>query len=49
MTLVAALGETGLLGGPWITGAREISKMIKSGRTKAKINEALNALPPVQP
>jgi hypothetical protein len=49
MTLVAALGETGLLGGPWITGAREISKMIKSGKTKAKINEALNALPPVQP
>ena len=49
MTLLAALGETGLLGGPWITGAREISKMIKSGRTKAKINEALNALPPVQP
>ena len=49
MTMVAALGETGLLGGPWITGAREISKMIKSGKTKAKINEALNALPPVQP
>ena len=49
MTLVAALGETGLLGGPWITGAREISKMIKSGKTKAKINDALNALPPVQP
>ena len=49
MTLIAALGETGLLGGPWITGAREISKMIKSGKTKAKINEALNALPPAQP
>lgn len=49
MTLVAALGETGLLGGPWMTGAREISKMIKSGKTKAKINEALNALPPMQP
>jgi len=49
MTVVAALGETGLLGGPWMTGAREISKMIKSGKTKAKINEALNALPPVQP
>lgn len=49
MTLVAALGETGLLGGPWITGAREISKMIKSGKTKAKINQALNALPPATP
>lgn len=49
MTLIAALGETGMLGGPWMTGAREISKMIKSGKTKAKINDALNALPPVQP
>lgn len=49
MTLIAALGETGMLGGPWMTGAREISKMIKSGKTKAKINDALNALPPGQP
>lgn len=48
-TILAALAETGALGGPWLTGTRQIAKMIKSNKTKAKINEALNALPPVQP
>lgn len=47
-TILAAIAETGVLGGPYLTGARQISKMIKSGKTKAKINEALNALPAAQ-
>jgi hypothetical protein len=31
------------------SGLRQIIKMRQEGRTKARINEALNALPPVQP
>jgi hypothetical protein len=34
---------------PVITGIRQIIKMRKEGRTKARINDALNALPPAQP
>jgi hypothetical protein len=52
-TLLAALGEAGALGAttglplPIISGIKQISKMRKEGKTKAKINDALNALPPV--
>jgi len=54
-TLMAAMAEAGLTGAatglplPVMAGIRQIAKMRKEGRTKAKINEALNALPPVQP
>jgi hypothetical protein len=54
-TLMAAMGEAGFLGAttgvplPILTGVKQIVKMRKEGRTKAKINEALNALPPAQP
>jgi len=54
-TLMAAMAEAGLTGAatglplPFMAGIRQIAKMRKEGRTKAKINEALNALPPVQP
>ena len=54
-TLMAAMGEAGFLGAttgvplPILTGLKQIVKMRKEGRTKAKINEALNALPPAQP
>ena len=54
-TLMAAMAEAGLTGAatglplPVMAGIRQITKMRKEGRTKAKINEALNALPPVQP
>jgi hypothetical protein len=54
-TLMAAMGEAGFLGAttgvplPILTGIKQIVKMRKEGRTKAKINEALNALPPAQP
>jgi len=54
-TLLAAMGEavvTGALTGifvPSATAVRHIVKMRKEGATKAKINEALNALPLVQP
>jgi hypothetical protein len=52
MAAIAEAGATGALTGlplPVATGLRQIVKMRKEGRTKAQINEALNALPPVQP
>ena len=52
MAAIAEAGATGALTGlplPVATGLRQIVKMRKEGRTKAKINEALNALPPVRP
>jgi hypothetical protein len=54
-TLLAAMAEAGTTGAitglplPVITGIRQIIKMRKEGRTKARINDALNALPPAQP
>jgi hypothetical protein len=54
-TLMAAMAEAGATGAltglplPVASGIRQIIKMRQDGRTKAKINEALNALPPVQP
>lgn len=52
MAAIAEAGATGALTGlplPVASGLRQIIKMRQDGRTKAKINEALNALPPVQP
>jgi len=52
MAAIAEAGATGALTGlplPVATGLRQIIKMRQEGRTKAKINDALNALPPVQP
>lgn len=52
MAAIAEAGATGALTGlplPVASGIRQIIKMRQEGRTKAKINEALNALPPVQP
>jgi hypothetical protein len=52
MAAIAEAGATGALTGlplPVASGLRQILKMRQEGRTKAKINEALNALPPVQP
>jgi hypothetical protein len=49
-TLMAAIAEAGITGAatglplPVLAGIRQIAKMRKEGRTKAKINEALNAL-----
>ena len=54
-TLLAAIAEAGATGAltglplPVASGLRQIIKMRQEGRTKAKINEALNALPQVQP
>ena len=54
-TLMAAMAEAGLTGAatglplPVMAGIKQITKMRKEGRIKARINEALNALPPVQP
>jgi len=54
-TLLAAMAEAGATGAltglplPVASGLRQIIKMRQEGRTKAKINDALNALPPVQP
>lgn len=54
-TLMAAMAEAGLTGVatglplPVIAGIKQITKMRKEGRIRAKINEALNALPPLQP
>jgi len=54
-TLLAAMAEAGATGAltglplPVASGIRQIIKMRQEGRTKAKINEALNALPQVQP
>ena len=54
-TLLAAMAEAGATGAltglplPVASGLRQIIKMRQEGRTKAKINEALNALPQVQP
>jgi hypothetical protein len=52
MAAIAEAGATGALTGlplPVASGLRQIIKMRQEGRTKARINEALNALPPVQP
>jgi hypothetical protein len=52
MAAIAEAGATGALTGiplPVASGLRQIIKMRKEGRTRTKINEALNALPPVQP
>ena len=52
MAAIAEAGATGALTGlplPIASGLRQIIKMRQEGRTKSKINEALNALPPVQP
>lgn len=54
-TLLAAMTEAGVTGAatglplPVYAGIKQIVKMRKEGRTKAKINDALNALPIVQP
>lgn len=54
-TLLAAMAEAGATGAltglplPIATGLRQIIKMRQEGKTKAKINDALNALPPAQP
>jgi hypothetical protein len=54
-TLLAAMAEAGATGAltglplPVASGIRQIIKMRQEGRTKARINEALNALPQVQP
>lgn len=54
-TLMAAIAEAGATGAliglplPIASGLRQIIKMRQEGRTKVKINEALNALPLVQP
>lgn len=54
-TLLAAMAEAGVTGAatglplPVYAGIKQIVKMRKEGRTKAKINDALNALPIVQP
>ncbi len=54
-TLLAAMAEAGATGAltglplPVASGLRQIIKMRQEGRTKARINDALNALPPVQP
>jgi hypothetical protein len=48
MAAIAEAGATGALTGlpvPIATGVRQIIKMRKEGRTKAQINDALNALP----
>jgi len=52
MAAIAEAGATGALTGlplPVASGLRQIVKMRREGRTRAQINEALNALPPVQP
>ena len=52
MAAIAEAGATGALTGlplPVASGLRQIVKMRKEGRTRTRINEALNALPPVQP
>ena len=52
MAAIAEAGATGALTGlplPVASGLRQIVKMRREGRTRAKINEALNALPPAQP
>jgi hypothetical protein len=49
--LLAAMAEAGIAGAttglplPVYAGIKQIGKMRKEGRTKAKINDALNALP----
>jgi hypothetical protein len=54
-TLLAAMAEAGVTGAatglplPVYAGIKQIVKMRKEGRTKSKINDALNALPIVQP
>ena len=54
-TLLAAFAEAGAYGTtigiplPVMTGIRQIVKMRKAGQTKAKINDALNALPIIEP
>ena len=54
-TLLAAFAEAGAYGTtigiplPVMSGIRQIVKMRKAGQTKAKINDALNALPIIEP
>jgi hypothetical protein len=54
-TLLAALAEAGTFGAatgipvPVMSGINQIIKWRKAGQTKAKINDALNALPIIQP
>jgi hypothetical protein len=48
-TLLAAITEAAVAGLPVATGIRQLIKMKKERATKAKIAEALNALPTVQP
>ena len=54
-TLLAAMAEAGATGAltglplPIASGIRQIIKMRQEGRTKAKINDALNALPIAPP
>jgi hypothetical protein len=54
-TILAAMGESALAGmltgvpAPIATSLVQIIKMKKAGQTKAKINDALNALPIVNP
>lgn len=54
-TLLAALAEAGTYGAttgipvPVMSGINQIIKWRKAGQTKAKINDALNALPIIQP
>jgi hypothetical protein len=54
-TLLAAMAEAGATGAltglplPLATGIKQIVKMRKEGKTKARINDALNALPIANP
>jgi hypothetical protein len=54
-TFLAAMAEAGVSGAitglpvPLVSGIRQIVKMRKEGKTKARINDALNALPIVSP
>ena len=51
MAAITEAGITGVATGlplPVYAGIKQIAKMRREGRTKARINEALNALP-VQP
>jgi hypothetical protein len=54
-TFLAAMAEAGVSGAitglpvPLVSGIKQIVKMRKEGKTKARINDALNALPIVSP
>lgn len=53
-TILAAIGEAGLLGAstgipvPVLTGLKQIAKVVKNKRVKAKVESALNNLKPVK-